>query len=223
MGGGGWELYALIVAAGHDPAFWLAICGREHSFGTNRDSVLWRNDTRSWTNARSVRLPGLSYELITDAERGGPYVRYASVADSLRDGIYRLDEPSYVYQQEGRHSIGAVIARWTESEADAYVAYVVERMNVWAVSVSSPTPGVTALSGLIDIRQQLPHRPLSDHEIAGPFETRPMTEKRGLVAHYSGPPVTRRDDTLAVLQSEAEYHVGKTGRGPASRRCWATG
>ena len=124
-------LYTLLVAAGHDPAFWLAICGREHAFGTNRDSVLWRNDTRSWTNARSVRLPGLWHELIIDARRGGPYVRYASVADSLRDGCYRLDEPGYVYQQEGRHSIAAVIARWTEDDADAYVTYVVERMNAW--------------------------------------------------------------------------------------------
>jgi hypothetical protein len=171
--------------------------------------VLWRNDTRSWTNARSARMPGLSYELISDAQRGGPYVRYASVADSLRDGCYRLDEPGYVYQLEQRHSIGAVIARWTESEAGAYVAYVVERMHAWASGVEVPAPGVTALTNLIDIRQQLPRRPFADHALAGPFETRPMTEKRGLVVHYSGPPVTRRDDTLAVLRSEAEYHVGK--------------
>jgi hypothetical protein len=213
-------LYALIATQGHDPAFWLAICGREHTFGTNRDSVLWRNDTRSWTNARSVRLPGLAYELITDAARGGPYVRYASVADSLRDGLYRLDDPSYVYQQEGRRTIGAVLARWTEDDPAGYTAYVVERMNAWATI--SPLhvgegPGVRSssepISGLIDIRQQLPHRPFSDHSIAGPFENRPLTEKRGLVVHYSGPPVTRRDDTLGVLASEAAYHVGKNWAG----------
>ena len=59
----------------------------------------------------------------------------------------------------------------------------------------------------------MPRRPFADHVSAGPFETRPLSEKRGLVVHYSGPPVTRRDDTLAVLLSEAEYHVGKNWAG----------
>ena len=206
-------LYELLASSEHDPAFWLAICGREHTFGTNRDSVLWRNATNSWTNARSCRTPGMPYELIRDAKRGGPYVRYRSVSDSLLDGVYRLDDPDYVYAREGRHTIGAVLARWTEDDAAGYIAYVVEMMNAWRTG--SPPPrlgdgqGMRAIRGLIDIRGDLPRRPPADRVIAGPFETRPLAAKRGIVVHYSGPPVTRRDDTLAVLRAEAAYHVGK--------------
>src|SRR5690606_7890686 len=29
------EIHDLIVAGGHDPAVWLAICAEEHTFGTN--------------------------------------------------------------------------------------------------------------------------------------------------------------------------------------------
>lgn len=199
-------LYDLIVSSGHDPAFWLAVAGREHSFGTNRNSVLWRNGTNSWTNARSVRAPAYLLSgpatVIHDTVRGGPYVKYASVEDSLIDGMYRVDEPGYVYQQTGATSIGAVIGLWTESESASYIAYVVGRLNEWAGECHS------GIHGLVDIRSNLVTRRQGDGP-GGPFEVVPLARKRGVVVHYSGPPVARRTDTLAVLQSEASYHVGK--------------
>ena len=200
-------LYDLLLGNGHDPGFWLAVAGREHSFGTNRNSVLWRNGTNSWTNARSVRAPahllGGPATVIHDPVRRGPYVRYASVADSLVDGMYRIDEPGYVYQQAGASTIAQVIAIWTESESESYTAYVVQRLNEWF------EPDIPAgLRGLLDIRQKLGRRVPGDVP-AGPFDSVPLAEKRGVVVHYSGPAVSNRADTLAVLQAEARYHVGK--------------
>jgi len=64
------------------------------------------------------------------------------------------------------------------------------------------------LKSFDDVRGQLATRAPDDGP-AGPFERLPLHEKRGLVVHYSGPPVTNRDDTLAVLQAEARYHVQK--------------
>jgi N-acetylmuramoyl-L-alanine amidase len=143
--------YGLIVAAGHDPAMWLAIAGREHGWGRAEESVLRRCDTRSLTNARSVRLPGLTqapaqygpdgrpvpvelgaaeYQLVRDPVRGSTYVRYPSAEVSLLDGMYRIDDPSYRYQREGRRTIAEVFAIWTEDPGQ-YAAWVVEQVNVW--------------------------------------------------------------------------------------------
>lgn len=200
------KLYDLIVANDHDPGFWLAVAGREHSFGSNRDSVLWRNQTNSWTNARSVRAPRRLLSgpatVIHDAQRRGPYVRYASVEDSLIDGMCRVDDPDYVYQQRKATSIAAVLSIWTESDAEAYIAYVAGKLNEWQERM------VGGMRGLRDIRHQLATRLKSDGP-AGPFAALPLDQKRGLVVHYSGPPVGNRDDTLAVLKAEAQYHVGK--------------
>lgn len=200
------ELYELIVAREHDPGFWLAVAGREHSFGANRDSVLWRNQTNSWTNARSVRTPRHMLSgpaiVIHDERRLGPYVRYASVEDSLIDGMYRVDEPGYVYQQRKATSIADVLAIWTESDADAYIAYVVSKLNEW--QERQPL----TIRGLRDVRHQLATRKRGDGP-AGPFAALPLDQKRGLVVHYSGPAVGNRADTLAVLKAEARYHVGK--------------
>jgi hypothetical protein len=193
------ELYDLIAAHGHDPAVWLAICAAEHSYGTNRDSVLWRIDSRSWTNARSVRHPELhGWSIVRDPVRRSDYVRYADVADSLRDGMYRITDPTYRYAREGRTTIGAVIAIWSEGDSTGYAASVVRRMNAWQ--------GLTSLSGLVDIRTRLATADRAGH---GPRERRPLGQKRGLVVHYSGPPVANRSATLAVLQAEARYHVDK--------------
>jgi hypothetical protein len=201
------ELYELILSRGHDPGFWLAVAGREHGFGSNRDSVLWRNQTHSWTNARSVRAPahllGGPATVIHDQVRRGPYVRYASVQDSLIDGMYRIDEPGYAYQQAGAASIGEVIRIWTESDSGSYIAYVVARLNEW--SEGQPASGIR---GMVDVRGKLQTRQPGS-VAAGPFATVPLAQKRGAVVHYSGPPVANRADTLAVLQAEARYHVGK--------------
>lgn len=124
--------YDLIEQNGQDPSVWLAIGSREHGLGSNRSSVLWRNDTRSWTNARTVRDPDLTaWAIVHDPIRDSDYVRYASVEDSLRDGMYRVRDPDYRYVREGRTTIGQVLAIWTESEAADYIADVLENMNRW--------------------------------------------------------------------------------------------
>jgi hypothetical protein len=200
--------YRLITGAGHDPAVWLAIAGREHRYGAERESVLWRSRTNSWTNARSVRLPNLAHEIVSDPIRGGPYVRYQSVEDSLRDGLYRIDDPGYVYQQRGALTIGQVLRLWTESDPAGYIDWVVRQVNQW---IASDQPWWPVYNGLVDVRSQLATAGVPGH---GPRERLPFGQKRGVVVHYSGPPVARREDTLAVLQAEARYHAGKNWGAP---------
>lgn len=205
---GAGAIYDLIAITGQDPAVWLAICAQEHSYGTNRNSVLWRNDTRSWTNARTVRDPSLTgWTIVRDAVRGSDYVRYADVLDSVRDGLYRITDPTWRYVREGRTTIAQVFAIWTEGDSAGYTDAVVRRMNGW--KTTSPGPARSWGEGFIDVRHQLPRRDRAEGTTAGPFERRPLREKRGVVIHYSGPPVANRQDTLAVLRSEARYHVEK--------------
>jgi hypothetical protein len=89
-----------------------------------------------------------------------------------------------------------------------YAASVVRRINEWIASEIG-APYANVVSGLVDVRARLARRDRRDGVAAGPYERRPLTEKRGVVIHYSGPPVERRSETLAVLQAEAGYHVGK--------------
>lgn len=126
------EIADVILASNHDLAFWLAIAKEEHGYGTNRESVLWRNQTNSWTNARTVQDPSLTdWEIVRDPVRGSRYVKYADVVDSVKDGIYRISSPEYVYQQQGKTSIVEVISLWTEGSWQSYSAAVVDAMNVW--------------------------------------------------------------------------------------------
>jgi len=210
-------IYETIVTAGQDPAVWLAICAEEHSYATNRGSVLWRNDTRSWTNARTVRDPSLTgWTIVRDAVRGSDYVRYADVLDSVRDGLYRITDPDYRYVRERRHSIGAVFAIWTEGDGARYAESVVRRVNGW-IRTEQDAPYADIVSGLVDIRGHLPRRDRSDGVPAGPYDRRPLSEKRGVVIHYSGQAVTNRADTRAVLTSEARYHVDRNWADPGER------
>lgn len=135
-------LYDMIAGKGHDPAVWLGIAGRETTFGTNLDSVFGRNHTNSWTNARSVRDPGVKPRatIITDPVRKSQYVKYATVSDSLLDGMYRVDEPGYAYQQAHAVSIAQVLAIWTESESAEYTAYVVNKINEWSTPMAGDDP-----------------------------------------------------------------------------------
>lgn len=203
------EIYDLIAGNGHDPAVWLTICGREHRYGTAQDSVLHRSRTNSWTNARSVRTPGMAHEIIVDPVRGGPYVRYRSVLDSVRDGMARIDDPEYVYRRRGATSIRDVLEIWTEHDAEDYVRFVVQAMNGWL----GGTPYDEIFPWLVDIRAQLARREPETGVNAGPFEQVPLDHKRGLVVHYSGPVIERRVETLRTLQIEARYHVGKNWAG----------
>jgi hypothetical protein len=142
------ELYELIAAApdrpgtfgGHDPAVWLAIGLREHRLLTDPGAVALKLATNSWTNARSVRTLGLDHDIVTTedlrragiAHRDGPYVRYRSVEDSLRDGMARVDDPDYVYRQRHAVTLEQVLSIWTEDDAAGYLRFVVERLNGWA-------------------------------------------------------------------------------------------
>lgn len=206
----GGELFDLIAGEGHDPAFWLAVAGREHSFGSNRNSVLWRNGTKSWTNARSVRAPAHILDwptsIISDSVRGGPYVKYATVQDSIYDGMYRLTDPEFRYVLEGRTTIGEVLGIWTESESEQYIAYVVDRINAWS---DMETIG-PIMTGLVDVRADLPRRTAPNGSvIAGPFQSIPISRKRGVVIHYNGPEIDQRRDTREVLKAQARYHVDR--------------
>lgn len=157
------ELYHLIAERGHDPAVWLAIGVCEHGLGSDRDSVLWRHDTRSWTNARSVRDPAIAgWSLVFDEVRRSSYVRYADVADSLRDGCYRITDPTYRYVIEGRATIRQVLAIWTEGDSARYTADVVALVNQWitvegGTMPQSDIPGVEFVAA--DERHHTPGRP----------------------------------------------------------------
>lgn len=208
-------LHTLIVSAKQDPAVWLAICAEEHTYGTNRDSVLWRNDTRSWTNARTVRHPGITgWEIITDAVRGTKYVKYASVQDSLRDGLYRVTDPTYRYVKEKRTTIGQVIGIWTEGDGPRYAAAVVQRINRWMAEENEggtpvATPYDHIIPGMIDARSQLATATQNQGGVPrGPYERIPLSAKRGVVVHYRGV-VTDVNAGLASFKSDATYHVGK--------------
>jgi hypothetical protein len=142
-------IYDEITAAGHDPAAWLGVLGKESSFGTNRNSVLWRNTTRSWTNARSVRHPDIEAEIITDSYRQSQYVRYQTVRDSVADGIYRVDDPTFAYA--GLTSIAEIIRVFAPSSdgnnPDGYAQQIADWINQWAAEFPpEQEPPVTDLS-----------------------------------------------------------------------------
>lgn len=133
--------YDFIVTADHDPAIWLAIGLREHRLLTDPNAVALKMDTKSLTNARSTRWPGLDHDIVTTADlrkagitnRSGPYVRYRKVEDSLTDGIFRIGDPNYVYRKKfgARPTIGQVLSLWTEDDAAPYTTFVVGKLNEW--------------------------------------------------------------------------------------------
>lgn len=92
-------IYRWIKTQGECAELMLAICGREHSWGTNPNSVLHRHDTRSFTNARSLRNPGVWGQEIYDQQRDGTYIKYANAMGSVQDGFYRLHEAGYAYDK----------------------------------------------------------------------------------------------------------------------------
>lgn len=205
-------MYDTIARRGHDPAIWLAIGVCEHSLGLNPDSVLHRNDTRSLTNARTVRDPSLSgYVTIRDAKRGSNYVKYQTVVDSLQDGLYRVDEPGYAYRKAGAISIIDHTMIWTEGDGPEYAAKMVNLINQWMAEDTGnmATPYDHIIPGMIDARSQLATATQGQGGVQrGPYETIPLSKKRGVVVHYRGV-VTDANAGLASFKSDATYHVGK--------------
>lgn len=184
------RIYDYINRMGHDPARWLAILGKESSFGANQNSVLWRNSTRSWTNARSIRNPQVSGEIIKDEQRNSHYVRYTSVLNSVRDGIYRVDDPEFAYQQAGATTIAEVIAVWAPAEdandPSGYAQTMVDWINQWTAEFPIEEDAVSVaekygIRGLQDSRHRLFRR---SHDY--PSRRRSLRAKKGVIVHYAG-------------------------------------
>lgn len=75
--------------------------------------------------------------------------------------------------------------------------------------VAPPTEGnmLYGIRGLIDRRGELPRNPNG-----GPGTRVPLSEKRGIVVHYNGPPVRNHTDSAAAWQQvvrDAQYHVDR--------------
>lgn len=140
------RIYQLIVSKGHDPGVWLGITLKEHRAGTDKNSVLWRINSHSWTNARTVRHPDLkaTANAIYDTERKSNYVRYASVYDSVLDGIYRVDEPGFAYRKASATSILEHIRIWAPDKDGNKSANYAETMagwiNQWRATDSGAVP-----------------------------------------------------------------------------------
>lgn len=100
----------------HSAEVMIGIAGREHSYGTNPNSVLHRHDTRSFTNARSIQTAGARGRVIHDPVRNGPYVAYETALDSIIDGIGRVDKPGYAYQTQNAITIADVVRIWAPAE-----------------------------------------------------------------------------------------------------------
>lgn len=207
-------MYDFIVRSQHDPLTWLAVGWCEHRLGTDDDSVLHRNDTRSLTNARTVRDPSLSgYVTVRDAKRRSNYVKYQSVVDSLQDGIYRVDEPGYNYRQANAVSIIDHTMIWTEGDGPQYAAKMAAYMNRVIAEDTGGAPMATPydhiIPGMIDVRSQLATATPNQGGVQrGPYETIPLSAKRGVVVHYRGV-VTDVNAGLASYKADATYHVGK--------------
>lgn len=125
------EYYALCVAYGQDPAFWLAIFRQESQYGTAAAAVVNRYGTRSWGNTRTVRKPGLSGAVVqTDR---GPFVKYGSWLAGLEDCCYRVGVAPYLPNR----TVETIIPIWSptgdqDNNSAAYVAAVLASMRQWA-------------------------------------------------------------------------------------------
>lgn len=238
------EVYDFIVSKGHDPGFWLGIAGKEHTFGTNKSSVLWRNNTRSWTNARTVRDPSLrkgtyrteagkpvenedGWYIVRDASRGSDYVQYQTVLDSVKDGIYRLEDPNFAYQQAGAKTVRDVIRIWAPASdnntPDAYAQTIVDWIKQWRASDAtapgnpSPQPVPTDLTArVLEIARQ--KYGVEAHDIRNRMVTNGQYAKKPtswehVAVHYTG--VWRERNTLeAEINSwvgHSRYHVSSQG------------
>lgn len=94
----------------HSAEVHIAIAGKEHSYGTNVNSVLHRMDTRSFTNARSIQTPGVKGTIVRDPERKSNYAKYENALESIKDSIGRVDKAGYAY--DGLWTIADIVSKW---------------------------------------------------------------------------------------------------------------
>lgn len=139
------RIYQLIRSKGHSAEVFIAIAGREHSYGTNSNSVLHRMRTRSWGNARTIRTPGMAGQIVRDPVRGSTYVRYESVYDSVADLIYRYDDPDFDYQRKGALTIAQTIAVHAphddNNDPEGFAWFVVNVVNGLRSRMTPMVPG----------------------------------------------------------------------------------
>ncbi len=138
-------IYQDIVAGGHSAEVFIGIAGREHSYGTNPNSVLHRMRTRSWGNARTIRTPGMAGEIVRDPVRGSTYAKYRSVRDSVRDLMYRYDDPTFDYQKKGAVTIAQTIAVHAPAEdsnnPESFAWFIVNVVNGLRSRMTPIVPG----------------------------------------------------------------------------------
>lgn len=89
------------------------------------------------------------------------------------------------------------------------MAYVLGRWEATPDQRTPPTeePMLYGVRGLIDRRGELPRNPNG-----GPGTRVPLSEKRGVVIHYNGPPVPNHTDSAAAWQqivNDAQYHIAR--------------
>lgn len=221
--------------------FMLAICKHEHTYGTNKNSVLARGDTKSWTNARSVRMPGIPYTMYNDPVRKSEYVKYENVVDSVRDGLWRLQEPGYAYAKAGADTTKKIIAIWAPAD-DAnnpagYTADVVRSMNEWLTRY--PAKGETMKIATDRMIKLLRERGLEVHDMRGKLKGNPKYDYGTvhsvayIILHYTGdafsrnffktvtgtdydtsgpiPATMSHDDEVDLVKWYDNYHAGRDG------------
>jgi hypothetical protein len=184
--------YDIIVGRGILPSFALAVMGREHSYGTHPNSVLRRSKTRSMSNARSCQTAGMPHELISDAVRGGPYVKYQATPDSFIDFAVRLTKPDYRYVQEGRDTVEEVLGIFTESESEGYIQYACNAMAAYRAlnAGSGPPPTPDGGGGTGELRPHIVMR--AGHRDAGGGNAKEQ-EQTGELCYHAAQELRRRN------------------------------
>ena len=125
--------------------------------------------------------------------------RYGGMqADAVPDPIY---DPRFYLVTAFTDTIEGLGGAWAPDPG--YGSRVSNRI---ASLVATEVPMPEYISGLVDVRDKLATNYSAGH---GPDEHIPMTEKRGIVVHYGGPPVNLARPSLDILKSYAAYHVSK--------------
>lgn len=124
-------IFRYIVEHGHSAEVWLAIAGKEHTWGTASDSVLRRNHTKSWGNTKSIVHPQVTGREIFDPVRRSRFIAYDNLMGSVMDCVYRVDSPTYSYA--GKVTIAEVIKVWAPREdsndPEGYAWWVANYVN----------------------------------------------------------------------------------------------
>lgn len=203
------DAYMLLGTMPVSIAFCLAVFHHESQYG--KAGITPKYDTKNPGNCRSSRT-GVGTVITTER---GSFVKYPSWPEGWRDLAWRLVDPTYVYAKEGRTTIREIITRFAPASdgnsPESYIAAVVKDMNAWLTG-GAPVPGTPydhIIPGMIDARSQLATATQNQGGVPrGPYETIPLSAKRGVVVHYRGV-VTDVNAGIASFKADATYHVGK--------------